>query len=122
LEEMQEYLKKHDNRKIAIRFYYLKAYEKVISGDYDKALEFAGLANKANVETTDSLYMYKVNSFIGLIYSQIMNDPLKGLEYEMKLYPYLERNNIADEMANSKVNQAAVYYTLKKHRKAIDLL
>src|SRR5690606_13395557 len=80
------------------------------------------LAHKAIVATTDSLYMYKVNSFIGLIYSQILNNPLKGLEHEMKLYPYLERNKVTDQIANSKVNQAAVYYTLKEHRKAINLL
>lgn len=122
LQEMESYLKKHDNNKIASRFYYLKAYEKIIFQENDKALELCNLAHKAIVATTDSLYMYKVNSFIGLIYSQILNNPLKGLEHEMKLYPYLERNKVTDQIANSKVNQAAVYYTLKEHRKAINLL
>lgn len=122
LQEMEGYLKKHDNNKIASRFYYLKAYEKIIFQENEKALELCNLAHKAIVATTDSLYMYKVNSFIGLIYSQILNNPLKGLEHEMKLYPYLERNKVTDQIANSKVNQAAVYYTLKEHRKAINLL
>src|SRR5690606_33648684 len=122
LQEMEDYLKKNHNNKIASRFYYLKAYEKIIFQENEKALELCNLAHDAIGATTDSLYMYKVNSFIGLIYSQILNNPLKGLEYEMKLYPYLVRNNIADEIANSKVNQAAVYLSLKEHRKAINLL
>lgn len=122
LSEMQEYLKKHDNKKIASRFYFLKAYEKVVSEEYDKALEFIGLANEATEASADSLYMYSVNSFTGLLYSQIFDNPQKGLEYELKLYPYLERNNLIDEIVNSKVNQAAAYYTMKEHQKAIRLL
>lgn len=122
LQEIEDYLKKHDNKKIASRFYYLKAYENILVQENEKALELCNLAHEATVATGDSLYMYKVNSFIGLIYSQIMNNPLKGLEHEMKLFPYLERNKVTDQIANSKVNQAAVYYTLKEHRKAINLL
>lgn len=122
LQEIEDYLKKHDNKKIASRFYYLKAYENILVQENEKALELCNQAHEATVATGDSLYMYKVNSFIGLIYSQIMNNPLKGLEHEMKLFPYLERNKVTDQIANSKVNQAAVYYTLKEHRKAINLL
>jgi signal transduction histidine kinase len=122
IQEMEDYLKKNHNNKIASRFYYLKAYENILIQENEKALEMCNLANEATVATRDSLYMHKVNSFIGLIYSQILNNPLKAIEHEMKLYSYLERNNITDQIANSKINQAAVYYTLKEHRKAIKLL
>src|SRR5690606_26455522 len=61
LQEMEDYLNKNHNTKVASRFYYLKAYEKIIFQEKEKALELCNLAHDAIGATTDSLYMYKVN-------------------------------------------------------------
>lgn len=122
LDEMENYLKKHDDKKIESCYYFIKAYEQVQREDYNKALEFITTSYKAAEANADSLYLYKVSTFIGLLYSQIFDDPQKGLEYEMRFYPYLEKNNLVDGLATSKGNQAVIYRKLKDHQKAIALL
>src|SRR5690606_7132765 len=99
LDEMENYLKKHDAKNIETCYYFIKAYEQVKREDYNKALEFITTSYKAAEANADSLYLYKVSTFIGLLYSQIFDDPQKGLEYEMRFYPYLEKNNLVDGLA-----------------------
>jgi signal transduction histidine kinase len=122
LDEMEGYIKKHDDEKIKACYYFVRAYEKVQQQEYNTALDLIHRSYEAAEARADSLYLYKVSTFIGLLYSQIFDEPNKGLEYEMKFYPYLEKNNLVDELATSKGNQAAVYYKLKDYRKAIELL
>src|SRR5690606_25709050 len=71
LDEMENYLKKHDDKKIESCYYFINAYEQVQREDYNKALEFLTTSYKAAEANADSLYLYKVSTFIGLLYSQI---------------------------------------------------
>ncbi len=122
LDEIEEYLKNHDNNKILARFYFLKAYENTFHQDFDKTLEFLNLAYEASKANADSLYMHKASSFIGIVHSQMLGNPLLGLEYEMKLYPYLEQHNLTEDIITSKMNQAVAYYSLEDYNKTIELL
>lgn len=122
LEEIEDYLKNHDNKKLLARFYFLKGYEATLQEDLNKAIDYLDQTHEILSGSQDSLYMYKANSLIGLIYSQGLGKPESGLTYEMKLYPYLERNNLTDDIIMSKINQAAAYYSLKDYKRAIELL
>lgn len=122
LNEIEEFLSQHKNTKILARFYFLKAYEATFVKDYKTSLEFLSRGYETSKTNADSLYMHKINSFIGLLHSQILNNPKLGLEYETKLYPYLERNHLTEEIINSKMNQAAAYYSLEDYNTTIEIL